>query len=126
MWNSEKFWTFWRKGGNWVFFLLFWFIVSAIISAFEPSYDEYVDESKEEITGITELLKKKKELFENNTVMANQLEMIITTMEDSPDMERLWDGMNIKVALVKHDLIETMVNVMKDEFVRVAPVYSWE
>ena len=102
-----------------MFFLLFWFIVSAIISAFEQSYDEHVDESKEEITGITELLKKKKELFENNTVMANQLEMIITTMEDSPDMERLWDGMNIKVALVQHDMIETMVDVMKDEFVRV-------
>jgi hypothetical protein len=37
MWNYEKFHAYLRRRGNWAVFFLFWFLASAVISAFEHS-----------------------------------------------------------------------------------------
>lgn len=104
-------------------FILFWFIASAIISSLEHSEEnmELTEEqiSKEAVNALTTFLKLKKEHFENNTVLANQLEKIIDIMETNPDMPRLWAAMDLEMALVQHDMVKTIVDVVKDEFARV-------
>jgi hypothetical protein len=123
-------------GGNWLFFLLFWFIASAIISSLEHSEEnvELTEEeiSKEAVNALTTFLKLKKDNFVNNTALANQLEnfenyslladkvdKIIDTMETNPNMPRLSAETDLEMALVQHKMVKTIVDVVKDEFARI-------
>jgi hypothetical protein len=103
MLNYEKFCKFWSKGGNWVFFFLFWFIASAVISSLEHSEEnvELTEEeiSKEAVNALTNFLKLKKDYFKNYTLLENQLEKIIDVMDTNPDMPRLWAEMDIEMIL---------------------------
>jgi len=122
MWY-EKFCKFWRKGGNWLVFFIFWFIASAVISALEHSEQNKglteEQENKQSVATLTQFLKGKKETFENDTALANQLEKIIDIMDESPEMPRLFGLTDFELAIVKHNLIKSAVDVVKDEFARV-------
>jgi len=124
MWNYEKFKTFWRRGGNWVFFLLSWLIVSAIVSAFEHSWEEekrtHEEQSKEDVKAMTAALKTMKEKIEDDKVLSDQLGKIMKVIED-PATTRLWEKMDLdlEIALAQHNLVKTVVDILKEEFVRV-------
>merc|ERR1712142_641055 len=111
-------------GGNWVVFLLSWLVVSAIISAFEHNHQEEVhtreEKNKEDIKAMTAALNTMKEKFESDTAVSEQLAKIIKTMED-PAFAELWGKMdlNLEVALAKHNLVETVVDIVRDEVVRI-------
>jgi len=124
MWNSKRFCVIWRNGGNWAAFFIFWFLASAIISALEHSDQNKVlteeQENKRDLSYLTSIFKKKKEfVFQNDTILANQLEKVIDIMEGSPDMARLWGKVDGEMALVKHKMIKTIVELVKDEFFRI-------
>ena len=104
-------------------FFMFWFLASAVISSLEHSEQNKVlsedEENKRDVGYLTKFLKERKESFENETILANQLERIIQIMDESPHMPRLWGKMDGEMALVQHKMIKTMVEVVKDEFVRI-------
>ena len=123
MWNSSQFFVFWRRGGNWAAFLLFWFVASAIISTLEHTWESIQltgeEQSKVDITAITSFLKTRKNDLESDTALANQLDQIINIMDTNPDMARLWSEMDLEIALVQHKMVKTVVEIVKDEFARV-------
>jgi len=104
-------------------FFIFWFIASAVISALEHSEQNKglteEQEHKQTVEYFTRFLKRKKETFKNDTTLASQLEKIIDIMDESPEMPDLFGQMDFELALVKHKLIESAVDVVKDEFSRV-------
>ena len=124
MWTWRNFCDFWRKGGNWGAFFLFWFISSAIISAFEHSAQNiYLNEQEQEkqvVTAFSGFLKAQKISFENNTDVNNQIERILAVVDENvEDVARLLLKTDIETALIQHRLLKTILDIVKDEFVRI-------
>eukprot|EP00092_Neocalanus_flemingeri_P028056 GFUD01030459.1.p1 GENE.GFUD01030459.1~~GFUD01030459.1.p1 ORF type:complete len:366 (-),score=71.61 GFUD01030459.1:40-1137(-) len=123
MWNYERFCVFWRRGGNWAAFVLFWFFASAVIHALENSEQnkelDIEEESKRDVGIITGFLKEKRNDFQNDTKLTNQLERMIKLMDESPNMPRLWRKVDFELVMAKHKMIKSTLEVVRDEFLRI-------
>ena len=55
----------------------------------------------------------------NQTDLKEQLEKLMIVMETNPAMPRLFGKLNLEMALMKHDMMKVIVNLFKDEFIRI-------
>jgi len=67
-WALNNFPTFWRNGGNWLVFLVLWFITSGIMVSLEQSEDNvHITKeiiNKQQVDLIVKLLKEQKNTSE--------------------------------------------------------------
>jgi len=124
MWSWRDFHSVWRKGGNWGAFFLFWFISSAIISAFEHSAENIQLNEQEQgtqaVRAFSAFMKSQQNSFENDTVILDQIIKITNALDDnSEDISRLLLKADIESALIQHKLLKTVLDIVKDEFVRI-------
>jgi len=127
MWTWRNFCVFWRKGGNWGAFFLFWFISSAIISALEHSVENIQlneqEQGKQVVRDFSGFMKAQKISFENNSEISNQIGRILAVVDENvEDVASLLLKIDIESAIIQHKHLKTVLDILKDEFVRVESI----
>ena len=77
------------------------------------------DFNEHDVEMVKDLIIEQRDYLVNQTELQNQLDKLISVMEDSPYMPDLFGKLNLEMALMKHDMMGVIVNLFKDEFVRI-------
>jgi len=119
----DNFGKLWYNGGNWVIFIIVWFIFSGLMYVAEHSEHNIEiaeqDFNEHDVEMVKDLIIEQRDYLVNQTELQNQLDKLINVMENNPYMPDLFGKLNLEMALMKHDMMGVIVNLFKDEFVRI-------
>ena len=77
------------------------------------------DFNEHDVEMVKDLIIEQRDYLVNQTELQNQLDKLINVMENNPFMPDLFGKLNLEMALMKHDMMGVIVNLFKDEFVRI-------
>lgn len=121
--KAANFTKLWYNGGNWIVFIVMWFIFSALMFAAEHTgADAMLEEeemNKQDVEVVTRLISGQRELLTNDTELAGQMDRLLDIMQTSPMMPELFGKLNLEMALVKHDMVSVILGLFRDEFTRI-------
>jgi len=121
--KAANFTKLWYNGGNWIAFIVMWFIFSALMYAAEHSgADARLEEEEmnnQDVEMVTRLISSQRELLANDSELAGQMDRLLGIMETNPMMPELFGKLNLEMALVKHDMVSVILGLFRDEFIRI-------
>jgi len=120
--RNIKFVKVWYNGGNWVVFIIVWFIFSALMYAAEHTKDniEITEDviHQHDVTVVSDLVNNQKKYLENQTELQSQMEKLVNIMQD-PQMPNLFGKLNIEMAIMQPEIMNVIIKICKEEFVRI-------